>query len=61
MSKLKVNKDKCIGCGVCASLYPHLFKIEEGKSMFIGSEDIKEEEAEKIIASCPMGVIEIEK
>jgi len=61
MPKLKVNKDKCIGCGVCVSLYPHLFKIEGGKSMFIGSEDVKKEEAEKIIASCPMGAIEIEK
>ena len=62
MSKLRVNKDKCIGCGVCVSLYPHLFKIEGGKSTLIDpKKEIEEKKAEEIVASCPMGAIEIEK
>ena len=30
--KVKVDRDKCIGCGACTALVPEVFKIEDGLS-----------------------------
>lgn len=33
VATLKLNKDKCIGCGMCVQVCPHqVFIIEEGKA-----------------------------
>jgi len=29
---IKVDKAKCIGCGVCVSLCPDVFELKDGKS-----------------------------
>ena len=52
---VKVDKEKCIGCGVCASLCPDGFEIAaDGKSK------VKDEKAscvDEAISSCPVGAI----
>jgi len=30
--KIKIDKEKCIGCGACESLCPDGFKVEDGKA-----------------------------
>jgi ferredoxin len=59
--KVKVNKDACIGCGLCVSTAPEVFAFDdEGKSQVIGV--AKDEAAlNDIIAACPVGAIEEEK
>ena len=59
MNKLKVDKNQCIGCGTCVSLYPDLFKIgADGKAQIVdGIEDIDESKIRKIVTSCPMVAI----
>ncbi len=32
MVKIKVDRDKCIGCGSCASICPKGFEMFEGKA-----------------------------
>jgi len=56
---LKIDKDKCIGCGTCVSLYPDLFEMgADGKAQIIDSKkDIDESKVETIVASCPMAAI----
>ncbi len=59
--KPKVDQDKCIGCGTCASLCPSVFKLNElGKSEVISNNydncDLKE-----VVSSCPSGAISLEK
>ena len=50
----KVDKDLCIGCGLCAGIAPDAFAIgDDGKAEVVG-EDANAEEAK---ASCPVGAI----
>jgi ferredoxin len=59
--KVKVNKEICIGCGLCISTDPEIFAFDdEGKSQVIG--EAKDEAAlNDIIAACPVGAIEEKK
>ncbi len=62
--KIKVNKEKCIGCGMCASLVPDVFELDEkeNKSRVKEGVDLKkyEKEIEEAIESCPARAIEKE-
>lgn len=56
-TKLKVNQDVCLGCGMCVGNYPEAFSIDdEGKAIVIG--DLDEASAEEAIEGCPVGAIE---
>jgi len=61
MKKIKVNKEKCIGCGSCTFVYPEMFFLDEdGKSAV---KKIKKIDEKKLMAaknSCPVEAIEIE-
>lgn len=36
VATLKLNKDKCIGCGMCVQVCPHqVFMIKEGKAAIL--------------------------
>ncbi len=62
MAKLSVNKELCIGCGLCYSSCPECFECdEEGKSI------VKNETCEdcgcnpkEIAENCPTGAIDYE-
>lgn len=56
--KVVVNPDACIGCGICASIAPEVFKMnEEGKSEVINPDGANATEA---VAACPVGAITME-
>ncbi len=51
---IKVDKEKCIGCGACAGVCPEGFEMKDGKSQ------VKDENAdciEEAISSCPVNAI----
>lgn len=58
---LKVDKNKCIGCGSCEAICPKSFSMKNGKA-FLKKEAIEtldcEDEAKE---SCPVGAISIQK
>ena len=55
---LKVNKEKCIGCGICVAECPGGTELkEDGKAEVIDSEKLKKCGGEKV---CPYGAIEEE-
>ncbi len=61
--KVKVNKEKCIGCGSCVAIAPEIFELnEEGKSV-VKKQPSKEEESKvkEAIELCPTKAIEIEE
>ena len=55
MAKYKVNKEKCIGCGVCVANCPGATKIgEDGKAEVIDQEKLEKCGGENV---CPVGAI----
>jgi len=59
--KIKINTEKCIGCGMCQSICPEVFELnEKGKSeVKEGWEEKKNEECIKeAIDACPVKAIE---
>jgi len=60
--RLKVDKEKCIGCATCTSIYPvHFVLGSDGKSQPTGNTLVTKEEAEEIIKVCPVGAISYEE
>ena len=58
--KIEVNKENCIGCGLCVSICPEVFAIDEN-----GKSEVLEDNIEKFknaiddsIKSCPVDAIE---
>ena len=61
--KVKVNKDKCIGCGTCVALAPEVFEIDDdGKSKIKEGADLEKnkEVIKQAKDACPTQAIEIE-
>jgi ferredoxin len=60
--KACVDKEACIGCGLCASIAPDIFQMEEDGLAGVVSEvtDSNEAEAKDAEASCPAGAIKVE-
>ena len=70
MLKIKIEREKCIGCGSCAALCPKCFEIiDDGKSHIKNAtkQDVEELEvvkvdcAESAAEACPVQCIHIEK
>lgn len=68
--KIKLEREKCIGCGSCQALCSKYFElIDDGKSHIVGAtkQDVEELEIEKIecaesaTEACPAQCIYIEK
>lgn len=58
--KIKIDKNKCIGCGTCVAIAPKSFKLgDDGKSQVI--EPPKDDEAmiRNAVDSCPVVAIEL--
>lgn len=58
MKKLKIDQDKCIGCGTCVALAPKSFKLtDEGKSEPIEPLGDDEATVKEAVESCPVEAI----
>ena len=58
---VKVDQETCIGCGLCASLCPQVFEMDEGgKARVKNPKGEKEGCAKEAAESCPVGAIKID-
>ena len=59
--KVQVDKEKCIHCGICASIAPFVFVIPDDDAAKVKSQPTKEneEQAREAVHSCPTEAIEI--
>ena len=54
--KIKIDKDKCIGCGLCASICEQVFEMgKDGKAFVKAQKDIPC--VKEAIESCPVSAI----
>ena len=58
--KVSVNKDLCIGCGLCTTIAPDVLAIgDDGLAGALVSET-EDEAVEEAAASCPVAAIVVE-
>ena len=52
---IKVNKNECVGCGLCVSICPSVFEMKEGKAVVKSQKN--EKCVDEAIDSCPKNAI----
>ena len=59
MAKIKIDKEKCLGCGTCVSLCGACFKIGEDGKAEVKKDACSEKDCnlEEVVSSCPVGAI----
>ncbi len=58
MKKIVIDRKKCVGCGLCATIAPKTFKLDkDGKSVVINQEASSEGEIKRALESCPVKAI----
>ncbi|HUW24857.1 MAG TPA: ferredoxin [Patescibacteria group bacterium] len=62
MKKVVVDKEKCLGCGLCVSIAEKAFKLSaEGKAEVLAVEEEEEAKVQEAIDSCAVGAIKWQK
>lgn len=57
--KVNVNED-CIGCGLCESMCPQVFRLNDDVSEVVSTDDVFRNEAEEAAIACPVNAIEVQ-
>ena len=59
--KICINKNDCIGCGLCADIAPEVFEVDGTTAAYIGEiTDDNINSATEAADGCPVGAISIE-
>jgi ferredoxin len=62
MPKVNVDQKLCIGCGLCASMLPEVFELDEdGKSTVKNESGAPLEKIKEIAGMCPAKAIKVKK
>ena len=60
--KIKIDRDKCIGCGSCMAMAPGTFEMDDENKAIVKADITDDVETSKMGAdSCPTGAIIIEE
>lgn len=61
--KVCVESENCIGCGLCVSLCPDVFKMNDSGKSEVKTNELSalESEVEQCVESCPVNAIRIEE
>ncbi len=64
MAKVSVDKDLCIGCGLCADLCSNVFQLEDDGKAGVKSQEAAQAElacAKDAASTCPTEAIKVEE
>ena len=62
--KAIVNRDDCIGCGLCATICPEVFELDDEDIAVVIADPVpegSEQDAKEAVESCPTDAISIEE
>ncbi len=61
MKRAYVNPDLCIGCGLCVSTAPEVFRLNAGgiSEAYAETPEGAQDKVEKAVNSCPVNAISI--
>ncbi len=60
--KIKIDKEKCLKCGTCVSLYPEYFRFDdEGNVEIIDAGNVPEDIIRQALSTCPVEAISHEE
>ncbi len=57
-----VDKDTCIGCGICPDVCPEIFKMDDDGKAVAGKEEIPEDIIDNALdaeSQCPVDAIQV--
>lgn len=60
--KVVVDRDRCTGLGICESLAPVFFEVDEDSQLMLLKEDVstaEQQEIEEAVAGCPTQALRI--
>ena len=60
MTKVKVDKDKCIGCGACTAIAPDVFEFDDDGLAKAVKEEVNDE-VKTAAEGCPTEAITVEE
>lgn len=61
--KIKLDRSKCTSLGICESIAPEYFEVDDQGQLAVLREDVPEEMralAEQAVAGCPTGALSLE-
>jgi len=62
MPKVSIDQKLCIGCGLCASMLPAVFELDEnGKSRVKNENGAPIEKIKEVASMCPAKAIKVKK
>ena len=62
MKKVVINKDKCLGCGMCVGIESDVFDFDDDGLAKVNNDNINDDNKENVnnaIDSCPAAAIEV--
>ncbi len=61
---VKINKDRCLGCGMCVGINSEVFDFDDDGLAKVNNDKINEENKEEVnsaIDACPVAAIEVKE
>ena len=60
ISRVEVNRDRCMGTGACAYALPSLFTVgDDGKARVIGTVDEDDKTVADVVSECPTAALRL--